>query len=66
MSSDHGNDAVTSEDREFGQSLKLAAIAVVSAVVTATLVIGAGQAFLRGSEPITMPQATVVSHPSDD
>ncbi|VXB99915.1 hypothetical protein [Brevundimonas sp. G8] len=57
---------MTLGNREFGQSLKLAAIAVVSAVVTATLVIGAGQAFLRGSEPITMPQATVASHPSDD
>ena len=53
---------MTPEDREFAQSLKLAAIAVVSAVLTATLVIGAGQALLRDSEPIIMPQATVVPH----
>ena len=54
------------EDREFGQGLKLTAIAVISAVLTATFVIGAGQAFLRGSKPIIMPQATVVAHASAD
>ena len=54
------------EDREFGQSLKLAAIAVISAVLTATFVIGAGQALLRGSEPLIMQEATVVSHASAD
>ena len=54
------------EDREFGQSLKLAAIAVISAVLTATLVIGAGQALLRRSEPIIILEATVVSQASAD
>lgn len=54
------------EDREFGQSLKLAAIAAISAVLTATFVIGAGQALLRGSEPLIMQEGTVVSHASAD
>ncbi|MFA4938052.1 hypothetical protein [Brevundimonas sp.] len=53
---------MTPEDREFGQGLKLTAIAVISAVLTATLVIGAGQALLRGFEPIIRLEATVVSH----
>lgn len=57
---------MTPEDREFGQGLKLTAIALISAVLTATFVIGAGQALLRGSEPIIRPQATVVSHASAD
>ncbi len=57
---------MTPEDREFGQGLKLTAIAVISAVLTATFVIGAGEALLHGSEPIIMPQATVVSHASVD
>jgi hypothetical protein len=57
---------VSPEDREFGQGLKLTAIAVISAVLTATFVIGAGQALLRGSEPIIRPQSTVVSHASAD
>lgn len=56
---------MTPEDREFGHGLKLTAIAVISAVLTATFVIGAGQALLRDSKPI-MPQATVVSHASAD
>ena len=60
------DDAVTPDDREFGQGLKLTAIAVISAVLTATLVIGAGEVVLRGSKPIIMPQATVVPHASVD
>ncbi|WP_428153257.1 hypothetical protein [Brevundimonas sp.] len=61
-----GGNAVAPEDREFGQSLKLTAIAVISAVLTATLVIGAGQSLLRGSEPVIRLEATVVSHASYD
>jgi len=57
---------VTPEDREFGHGLKLTAIAVISAVLTATLVIGAGQTLLRGSEPIVRLETTVVSHASAD
>jgi phage tail protein X len=57
---------VTPEDREFGHGLKLTAIAVISAVLTATFVIGAGQALLRSSKSIILPQATVVSHASAD
>lgn len=57
---------MTPEDREFGHGLKLTAIAVISAVLTATFVIGAGQALFRDSKPIIMPQATVVSHASAD
>lgn len=53
-------------DRGFGQSVKLAAIAVISAVLTATLVIGAGQALLHGSEPTVVLEAAVVSHASAD
>ena len=47
-------------------SPSLITIAVISAVLTATFVIGAGQALLRGSEPIILPRATVVSHASAD
>ena len=57
---------MTPKDREFGHGLKLTAIAVISAVLTATFVIGAGQALLRSSKPIILPQATVVSHASAD
>lgn len=57
---------MTPEDREFGHGLKLTAIAVISAVLTATFVIGAGQALLRSSKSIILPQATVVSHASAD
>ena len=57
---------MTPEDREFGQGLKLTAIAVISAVLTATFVIGAGQALLRGSAPIAPPKATAVLHSSAD
>ena len=53
-------------DRGFGQSVKLAAIAVISAVLTATLVIGAGQTLLHGSEPTVVIEAAVVSHASAD
>jgi len=53
---------VTPEGREFTQTLKLAAVAVVCAVLTATLVIGAGEALLRqsrsaGSTPPLLTQA---------
>jgi hypothetical protein len=41
---------VTPEGREFVQTLKLAAVAVVCAVLTATVVIGAGEALLRRSQ----------------
>lgn len=44
-------DSVTPEGRDLANSLKLATVAVVSAVVTATLVIGAGQALMRRSPP---------------
>lgn len=45
------------DDRAFAQGLKLAAIAVVSAVLTATLVIGAGEAMLRRSAAMTSESA---------
>ncbi|WP_426025711.1 hypothetical protein [Brevundimonas sp. TSRC1-1] len=53
---------MTPEGREFTQTLKLAAVAVVCAVLTATLVIGAGEALLRqsrsaGSTPPLLTQA---------
>ena len=43
-----------SDQQEFAEGVKLAAIAVVSAVVTAGLVIGVGQSFLP-------PEATAVA-----
>lgn len=39
--------SVTPEGREFVETLKLAAVAVACAVLTATVVIGAGEALLR-------------------
>ena len=39
--------------QEFADGLKLAAIAAVSAVLTATLVIGAGRALLPGAEALS-------------
>lgn len=38
------------DQQEFAEGVKLAAIAVVSAVLTAGLVISAGQSLLTGSE----------------
>ncbi|MFN3838407.1 MAG: hypothetical protein ACK4MI_11915 [Brevundimonas sp.] len=43
------------DDRAFAQGLKLAAIAVVSAVLTATLIIGAGEAMMRRSAAMAPP-----------
>jgi hypothetical protein len=40
---------VTPDGRELAQGLKLAAVAVLSAILTATLVIGGGEALLRRS-----------------
>jgi len=41
---------VRPDHQEFADGMKLAAIAVVSAVLTATLVIGAGQSLLSRGE----------------
>lgn len=51
-------------DHEFTDGVRLGAIAVVSAVVTATLVIGAGRALLpqaeaRASEPPALVRASL-------
>jgi len=40
------SDAVTPDDWDFGQGLKLAAVAVVCALLTATVVIALGEAVL--------------------
>ena len=50
------------DERAFAQGLKLAAIAVVSAVLTATLVLGAGEAMLRRSAAMT-PESAAASNP---
>ena len=42
------------DQREFVQDLKTTLVAVVSAAVTATLVIGAGEALLREPPPATI------------
>lgn len=48
------------EQREFAHGVKLAAIAAVSAVATATLVIGAGRSLLPGPEAVAAPSATLI------
>ena len=50
------------DDRAFAQGLKLAAIAVVSAVLTATLIIGAGEAMMRRSAAMA-PEIPAASNP---
>lgn len=45
------------DHQEFSNGLKLAAVAVLSAVLTATVVIGAGRAFLP------RPEAAVAAQP---
>jgi hypothetical protein len=57
MVQDTGN-PVTPEGREFVQSLKLAVVAVVSAALTAILVIGGGEALLRRSSASATPAST--------
>lgn len=47
----HGGNRVRPDHQEFADGMKLVAIAVVSAVLTATLVIGAGQGLLSRGEP---------------
>ncbi len=45
-------DRLRPDHQEFADGLRLAAIAVLSAVVTATLVIGAGRALLPEPDPL--------------
>lgn len=46
----------------FGQGLKLAGIALVSAIFTATLVVLVGEAILQSSQPTTLdPQIQLTS-----
>lgn len=47
-------------DHEFTDGVRLGSIAVVSAVVTAMLVIGAGRAFLPQAEARASDQSTLV------
>lgn len=46
----HGGNRVRPDHQEFADGMKLLALAVVSAVLTATLVIGAGQSLLSRGE----------------
>jgi len=51
-----------SDQQEMAQGLRLAAVALISAVITATAVIGAGQFWLARSAHAA-PVATVASTP---
>ncbi|MFC7377236.1 hypothetical protein [Brevundimonas sp. GCM10030266] len=48
------------DHQEFADGVKLAAIAVVSAVVTATVVIGAGRMVLPKPDPVAVAQAQLI------
>lgn len=48
------------EQREFAHGVKLAVIAALSAVATATAVIGAGRALLPGPEAVAAPPAVLI------
>jgi hypothetical protein len=53
---------VAPDGPEFGQGLKLAGIALVCAILTATLVVLIGEALLRPSQPTTLdPQVQLAS-----
>lgn len=43
------------DSREFGQGLRMAAVAVVSAVLTASLVIGLGHSLTARRAPVGVP-----------
>lgn len=47
------------DHQEFADGVKLAAIAVVSAVLTATLVIGAGRSVLPLAEPAVVEETAL-------
>ena len=47
-------------DHEITDGIRLGVIAIVSAVVTATVIIGAGQALLPTAEARAEPQTTLV------
>jgi hypothetical protein len=51
---------VEPEEREFAQGLKLAAVAIASAVLVAALVIGLGDALLRRLEPARLESALLM------
>jgi hypothetical protein len=51
---------VRPDHQEFVDSARLAAIAVLSAVVTATAVIGAGRALLPRPDPVAEAQVQLV------
>ena len=48
------------DHQEFVEGLRLAAIAVIAAVVSATVVIGAGRAFLPKPDPVAVAQAQLI------
>ncbi|WP_168196873.1 hypothetical protein [Brevundimonas sp. M20] len=48
------------DHQEFADGMKLAAIAVVSAIMTATVVIGAGRALLPKPDPLAVSQARLI------
>ena len=48
------------DHQEFADSVKLATIAVLSAVLTATVVIGAGRALMPRPDPVAEAQAQLI------
>ncbi|WP_439472428.1 hypothetical protein [Brevundimonas sp.] len=48
------------DHQEFVDGLRLATIAVIAAVVSATVVIGAGRAFLPKPDPVAVAQAQLI------
>ena len=49
-----------SEDHEMAKGMRLAAVAVASAVITATVVIGAGQFWISRSAQTTQPDTSLL------